>query len=141
MTDASVNLWGRRIGAVSWDATRQVGVFQYDPEFLMAGIELSPIVMPVREETYVFPVLGRDAFKGLPGLLADALPDRFGNLLIDAWLATSGRRIDEFSPVDRLCYIGSRGMGALEFEPAIIEGEGNKGRFMSTSSWTWPTVF
>ena len=122
MTDASVNLWGRRIGAVSWDATRQIGVFQYDPEFLMAGIELSPIVMPVREETYVFPVLGRDAFKGLPGLLADALPDRFGNLLIDAWLATSGRRIEEFSPVDRLCYIGSRGMGALEFEPAIIEG-------------------
>ena len=123
MTDASVNLWGRRIGAVSWDAARHVGVFQYDPEFLMAGIELSPIVMPVREETYVFPVLGRDAFKGLPGLLADALPDRFGTLLIDAWLATSGRSIDEFSPVDRLCYIGSRGMGALEFEPAIIEGE------------------
>ena len=122
MTDASVNLWGRRIGAVSWDAARHIGVFQYDPEFLMAGIELSPIVMPVREETYVFPVLGRDAFKGLPGLLADALPDRFGNLLIDAWLATSGRSIDEFSPVDRLCYIGSRGMGALEFEPAIIEG-------------------
>ncbi len=123
MTDASVNLWGRRIGAVSWDADRHVGVFQYDPEFLMAGIELSPIVMPVREETYVFPALGRDAFKGLPGLLADALPDRFGNLLIDAWLATSGRSIDEFNPVDRLCYIGSRGMGALEFEPAITEGE------------------
>ena len=86
----------------------------------MAGIELSSIMMPVREETYAFPALGWDAFKGLPGLLADALPDRFGNRLIDAWLAMSPRRITEFSPVDRLCYIGSRGMGALEFEPAII---------------------
>ena len=119
MTDASVELWGRRIGAVSWDEASDVGVFQYDSAFAAAGIELSPLVMPVREGTYVFPALGRDAFKGLPGLLADALPDRFGNRLIDVWLAETGRSAGSFSPVDRLCYIGTRGMGALEFRPAI----------------------
>ena len=119
MTDASVNLWGRRIGAVSWDAERGSGVFQYDPRFAAAGIELAPFVMPAREAPYAFTALGREAFKGLPGLLADVLPDEFGNRLIDVWLATSGLRIETFSPVDRLCYIGSRGMGALEFKPAI----------------------
>lgn len=119
MTDASVNLWGRRIGAVSWDDARAVGVFQYDPEFVSAGIELSPVVMPVREAPYVFPAIGRDAFKGLPGLLADALPDSFGSALIDVWLAETGRSAESFSPVDRLCYIGARGNGALEFQPAV----------------------
>ena len=119
MTDASVVLWGRRIGAVSWDAGRGVGVFQYDPRFVRAGIEVSPITMPVREAPYTFPGLGREAFKGLPGLLADALPDRFGNALIDVWLAETGRTDEDFSPVDRLCYIGRRGVGALEFEPGL----------------------
>ena len=119
MTDASVILWGRRIGAVSWDAGRGIGVFQYDPRFVGAGIEVSPSTMPVREAPYTFPGLGRDAFKGLPGLLADALPDRFGNALIDVWLAETGRVDEDFSPVDRLCYIGRRGVGALEFEPGL----------------------
>ena len=118
MTDASVNLWGRRIGAVSWDNARAVGVYQYDPAFVSAGIELSPVVMPVREAPYAFPAIGRDAFKGLPGLLADALPDSFGNALIDVWLAETARSAESFNPVDRLCYIGIRGIGALEFEPA-----------------------
>ena len=119
MTDASVMLWGRRIGAVSWDAARGLAVFQYDPRFVAAGIEVSPITMPVREAPYTFPELGRDAFKGLPGLLADALPDRYGNALIDVWLAETGRAAEDFSPVDRLCYIGRRGVGALEFEPGL----------------------
>ena len=118
MTDANVNLWGRRIGAVSWDAGRGVGVFQYDPAFLSAGIEVSPLAMLVREDPYAFPALG-EAFRGLPGLLADALPDRFGHLLIDVWLAETGLSLEDFNPVDRLCYVGKRGMGALEFEPAI----------------------
>ncbi len=121
MTDANVLLWGRRIGAVSWDADRGVGVFQYDPAFLSAGIEVSPFTMPVREAPYAFPGLGA-WFKGLPGMLADALPDSFGNRLIDVWLAETGRRLEDFSPVDRLCYMGSRGVGALEFEPAIRDG-------------------
>ena len=119
MVDASVNLWGRRIGAVSWDEERAVGVFQYEPAFLSAGIEVSPIVMPVREAPYAFPALRRETFMGLPGLPSDALPDRFGNKLIDVWLAETGRMVRDFNPVDRLCYMGTRATGALEFEPAI----------------------
>ena len=119
MTDASVILWGRRIGAVSWDETRPLGVFQYDPAFVNAGIEVAPLTMPVRETPYEFPALNRESFKGLPGMLADALPDKFGNRLIDAWLAETGSSPAAFNPVDRLCYIGRRGIGALEFEPAL----------------------
>lgn len=119
MTDANVILWGRRIGAVSWDETRALGVFQYDPAFVSAGIEVAPLTMPARESPYEFPALDRETFRGLPGMLADALPDRFGNRLIDAWLAETGKNPEAFNPVDRLCYIGRRGIGALEFEPAI----------------------
>ena len=121
MTDASVNLWGRRIGAVSWDAGRGVGVFQYDDAFLTAGIEVSPLAMPAREGTYDFPALG-ESFMGLPGLVAASLPDRFGNRLIDVWLAETERSAESFNPVDRLCYIGTRGVGALEFQPAAPRG-------------------
>ncbi len=119
MTDANVILWGRRIGAASWDETRSLGVFQYDPAFVGAGIEVAPLTMSVRETPYEFPALNRETFKGLPGMLADALPDRFGNRLIDAWLAETGKSREAFNPVDRLCYIGRRGIGALEFEPAL----------------------
>ena len=119
MTDANVILWGRRIGAVSWDETRSLGVFQYDPAFVGAGIEVAPLTMPTRETPYEFPALNRETFKGLPGMLADALPDRFGNRLIDTWLADTGKSPEVFNPVDRLCYIGRRGIGALEFEPAL----------------------
>jgi serine/threonine-protein kinase HipA len=75
--------------------------------------------MPLAEFPYEFPALPRNTFKGLPGLLADSLPDKFGNAVIDAWLASQGRISSSFHPVERLCYIGSRGMGALEFEPAV----------------------
>lgn len=126
MTDAEVILWGRRIGAVSWEETRSVGVFQYDPAFVGVGIQVAPMMMPAREMPYEFPALNRDSFMGLPGLLADALPDRFGNRLIDAWLAQTGKSREEFNPVDRLCYIGTRGMGALEFEPAFRRGTRTK---------------
>lgn len=120
MTDATVRLWGRDIGAVSWLADREIGVFQYAPEFVGSNIEVAPLMMPLREAPYEFPELPRAAFKGLPGLLADSLPDKFGNALIDAWLASQGRRADSFNPVERLCYIGTRGMGALEFQPSIV---------------------
>ena len=119
MTDANVVLWGRRIGAVSWDATRSLGVFQYDPAFVSAGIEVAPLTMPARDTPYEFPALTRATFRGLPGMLADALPDRFGNRLIDAWLAETGQSPETFNPVDRLCYIGRRGIGALEFKPSL----------------------
>ena len=86
MTDANVMLWGRRIGAVSWLNDRDVGVFQYAPEFVSSNIQVAPLAMPLRETPYEFPALARGTFSGLPGLLADSLPDKFGNALIDAWL-------------------------------------------------------
>jgi serine/threonine-protein kinase HipA len=119
MTDASVVLWGREIGAVTWLEDREIGVFQYAPEFVDSGIQVAPLMMPLRTAPYEFSGLPRETFKGLPGMLADSLPDRFGNAVIDAWLASQGRLPQRFNPVERLCYIGSRGMGALEFRPAI----------------------
>jgi len=115
---AKVQLWGRIIGAVSLEEGREVASFQYDRAFSASGIELSPLVMPLSERVYEFPALPRNTFLGLPGLLADSLPDEFGNALIDAWLATQGRTAGNFSAVERLCYTGARGMGALEFAPA-----------------------
>ena len=116
---AKVQLWGRTIGAVSLDDGRDVAAFQYDPEFARSGIELSPLSMPSSKRVYEFPALSRNTFRGLPGLLADSLPDKFGNALIDAWLATKGRTPESFSAVERLCYTGTRGMGALEFAPVL----------------------
>jgi serine/threonine-protein kinase HipA len=86
MTDALVRLWGRDIGAVSWVDDRALGVFQYTPEFADSAIELAPMMMPLRRDPYAFPGLAKESFRGLPGLLADSLPDKFGNALIDAWL-------------------------------------------------------
>ena len=118
--DARVVLWGTVIGAVTWLDDREVGVFQYTPDFIRSGIQLAPLMMPLGEFPYEFPALARNTFKGLPGLLTDSLPDRYGNAIIDAWLASQGRTAASFHPVERLCYIGSRGMGALEFEPATL---------------------
>jgi serine/threonine-protein kinase HipA len=115
---AEVRLWGRTIGAVSLEEGAGIAAFQYDLAFLTSGIELSPIIMPLSRQIYQFPALSEVSFHGLPGLLADSLPDRFGNALIDAWLATQGRRPENFNAIERLCYIGVRGMGALEFAPA-----------------------
>lgn len=114
---ASVMLWGRQIGTLIWANDR--GYFEYDRAFQTSGIELSPITMPLSKVSYSFPNLNRETYKGLPGLLADSLPDKFGNQLIDQWLERQGRAADSFSPLERLCYIGSRGMGALEFKPAL----------------------
>ncbi len=119
MTDASVELWGRQIGAVSWYDKRSIAAFQYTPEFTSGDIEVSPLVMPLRDAPYEFPNLSRDTFKGLPGMLADCLPDKFGNALIDVWLAQQNRLPESFNPVERLCYAGSRAMGALEFKPSL----------------------
>lgn len=121
MTDATIRLWGRDIGAVSWLEDRGYAVFQYTPEFAASGIAVSPLVMPPGSPPYAFPELPRDAFKGLPGLLADSLPDKYGAALIDAWLARQGRDAASFNPVERLCYIGTRGMGALEFHPTLLK--------------------
>jgi serine/threonine-protein kinase HipA len=116
---AEIRLWGRTIGAVSLEDGQAHATFQYDPEFAHSGIQLSPVAMRLSDDVYAFPQLPRNTFHGLPGLLADSLPDKFGNALIDAWLATQGRVPENFSSVERLCYTGARGMGALEFAPAL----------------------
>jgi len=117
-TVAEVRLWGRSIGATSLEDDARITAFQYLPEFAASGIQLSPLVMPLSERVYQFPALPAVSFHGLPGLLADSLPDRFGHALIDAWLATQGRPPESFNAIERLCYIGVRGMGALEYAPA-----------------------
>ncbi|MGE0394226.1 MAG: type II toxin-antitoxin system HipA family toxin, partial [Vicinamibacterales bacterium] len=98
---------------------RDYATFEYTPEFASSGIQVSPITMPLSRQIYQFPELPRQTFHGLPGLLVDSLPDRFGNALIDAWLATEGRSPESFSAIERLCYTGTRGMGALEYAPVI----------------------
>ena len=118
MTVAEVRLWGRTIGAVSWNDDRDVAHFEYDPAFVSGGPQVAPLTMPLSGEIHSFPALSRQTFHGLPGLLADSLPDRFGTALIDAWLARQGRDPGDFNPVERLAYVGRRGMGALEFLPA-----------------------
>ncbi|MCC7633489.1 type II toxin-antitoxin system HipA family toxin [Stenotrophomonas rhizophila] len=117
-TTAEVRLWGSRIGAVSLADGERVAQFAYDPQFARSGIEVAPLMMPLAAgRSYSFPSLPQASFHGLPGLLADALPDKYGNTLINAWLATQGRTPDSFNAVERLCYTGTRGMGALEFAP------------------------
>lgn len=117
MTTAEVILWGSRIGAVTLPDGERFASFEYDPNFATSGIEVSPITMPLDTAVHRFPALPLESFHGLPGLLADSLPDKYGNALIDAWLATQGRLPGDFNAIERLCYTGSRGMGALEFRP------------------------
>ena len=129
MNTAIVKIWGKEVGAVAWDENRKLASFEYTPAFKRLGWELSPLKMPLTREqkVYSFPDIlrtkdsGYDTFKGLPGLLADVLPDRYGNELINIWLAQQGRPENSMNPVEMLCFIGERGMGALEFEPAAIK--------------------
>ncbi len=118
-TLAELSLWGRTIGAVALKDGKQIASFEYAPEFVDSSIEVAPLLMPLNKRVYTFPQLPYATFHGLPGLLADALPDKFGNSLINAWLAGQGRNADTFNPVERLCYTGSRGMGAIEFSPVL----------------------
>lgn len=120
METISVFLWGQRVGALSWDNQRQVAGFQYDPDFVKTGLEVSPFLIPLSPltRTFYFPELADTrTFKGLPGFIADSLPEKFGNRLLDTYLARHGRQIENLNPLERLCYVGSRGMGALEYQP------------------------
>lgn len=116
---AEVRLWGRTIGAVAQGPDDRTATFEYDRDFIDSGIQVAPLLMPLARRLYRFPELSTATFHGLPGLLADSLPDRFGNALINAWLARQGRPADSLTAIERLCYLGTRGMGALEFFPAI----------------------
>lgn len=121
---AYIEIWGELVGAVAWDLNLEFGTFEFDPDFISKGLDLAPLTMPISvgrrgQIKYDFRSLPRETFLGLPGLLADALPDRFGNSVINAWLARQGRTPDSFNPIERLCYTGSRAMGALEFVPIL----------------------
>ncbi|WP_287133420.1 type II toxin-antitoxin system HipA family toxin [Alteromonas sp.] len=106
------------VGAVSFDTEKGLGSFEYAPGFIKKGIELSPIKMPLSNRIYSFPELDFNTFKGLPGLIADSLPDDFGNAVLNAWVAGQGRSPGDITPLQRLQYTGKRGMGALEYAPA-----------------------
>lgn len=124
MTDIilKVSIWGKEVAAVIWDKEREFAVFEFFPGFAKAALDIAPLTMPLEdiqrgERIYSFPVLRYKTFKGLPGLIADSLPDDYGNQIIDEWFASKGLSGKTFNPLDRLCYVGKRGMGALEFEP------------------------
>lgn len=117
MIQAEVYLWGTRIGYVVQENYNSIARFNYDEKFLKSGIEIAPIMMPLANRVYSFPNLSVETFKGLPGLLADSLPDKFGTKLIERYLSDSGRDISTFSSIEKLCYVGQRGMGALEYVP------------------------
>ena len=115
---ARASMFGRLVGTFRWDERYQVAQFEYDRSFVGRGLEPSPLMMPVREgRVYAFAGLNRETFMGLPGMLADSLPDTYGRALFDRWLALTGRMSS--NPVESLCFLGKRCMGALEFEPAI----------------------
>ncbi|MDX2512982.1 MAG: type II toxin-antitoxin system HipA family toxin [Desulfobacterales bacterium] len=125
ITTAEVSIWDETIGAVSWLSDQGCAAFEYDPEFLRKALELSPIHMSIGEANrgtvFSFPNIDQVTFWGLPGLLASCLPDLWGNQIIDSWLRRNGREPQSFNPVERLCYIGTRGMGALEFRPQLSD--------------------
>ncbi|MCR5391298.1 MAG: type II toxin-antitoxin system HipA family toxin [Lachnospiraceae bacterium] len=118
---AEVYLWGTRIGIIHQDITKSYASFEYDKDFLNSGIEVAPLRMPLSSNVYEFPGLIGDPFYGMPGLVADSLPDRFGNTVIEQWLMSLGKSLSDFSAIDRLCYTGKRGMGALEYVPASTD--------------------
>jgi serine/threonine-protein kinase HipA len=132
---ARVLLWDKEVGAVAWDDVRGIAAFEYDGTFLGSGLEIAPLTMPLGRGIFSFPELSRETYRGLPGLLADSLPDRFGNRLIELWLQQKGRSVEDFSSIERLCYIGSRGMGGLEFKPALTR-ESKKSIHLEVSELT-----
>ena len=115
-----VRLWGQLVGSLVWDYTRDMAVFEYDGGFRRNGLELAPLTMPLSQgaRPFSFPSNRTECFNGLPGLIADALPDKFGNQIITEWFTRQGLPVGEVTPLERLCYVGQRAMGALEFEPS-----------------------
>ena len=124
---AEIYLWSSKVGAVAWDHQNDCAIFEFEKKFFEKDLDIAPLWMPLEEALrgntkFSFPALRKETFKGLPGMLADALPDNYGNSIIHVWLAAQGRSIEDFSPVERLCYMGKRAMGALEFKPSLRTG-------------------
>lgn len=121
---ADIKIWGEFAGVVAWDQNTQTTAFEYDPKFILNNWDLAPLKMPLDNSNRIFefPELrGSSTFKGLPGMLADILPDRYGNQLINSWLTRHGRPENSYNPIELLCFIGTRGMGALEFTPPVFK--------------------
>ena len=137
ITTAYINIWNKRVGAIAWDVDKGLASFEYEPSFLENKWDLSPLKMPLSDaerRVFSFPELrGTTTFKGLPGLLADVLPDKYGSSIINAWLASNGRPSDSMNPVELLCFIGTRGMGALEFEPVLPKSNNRSTRIELSS--------
>lgn len=132
VTVATIKIWGYDVGAVMWDENRMYASVEFNQAFIDYGLDLAPVMMPLSvlrsgNRIFSFPGLNRETFSGLPGLLADSLPDRFGNILLDQWLASQGRTKQGVNPVERLCYTGNRGMGALEYKPVMNMLKADKG--------------
>jgi len=138
---AIVKIWGETVGVVRWDESQQLAFFEYERNFISKGWDLSPLKMPISNgaRIYSFPELRKgkndttDTFKGLPALLSDSLPDKYGNQLINIWLTQQGRPGNSMNPVEQLCFIGTRGMGALEFETALFK-DGKRASTLEMSS-------
>lgn len=120
---AKVQLWGKTVGAISYEDG--ICAFEYTPEWIRSGVQISPLRLPLSERIYQFPTLAFETYKGLPSAFSDTLPDDFGNAVIDAWLARSGRDKESFTAVNRLLYTGKRGIGALEYSPATHDVRGS----------------
>ncbi|GHV40581.1 hypothetical protein AGMMS49546_14760 [Spirochaetia bacterium] len=134
-TVAEVRLWGTVIGSIlleDQETGSPFAAFEYDPAFRRSGIPVAPLTMPLGPAVYRFPQLTPESFHGLPGLLADSLPDKFGNALIDTWLTAQGRSPGSFNAVERLCYTGKRGMGALSTSRRLNRD------FLKTEGWKLP---
>ncbi|MCX7555146.1 type II toxin-antitoxin system HipA family toxin [Marinicella sp. S1101] len=116
---AEIRMWDELVGALVYQPDSRISVFEYAPQWRQSGVEIAPLKMPLGPQKYSFSGLNFDTFKGLPGVFADALPDDFGHAVINAWLTRQGRDVASFSPVERLLYTGTRGMGALEFLPML----------------------
>ena len=116
---AEVRLWGQLVGALAYDTNTKISTFEYAPEWIKGGIEVAPLHMPLSPNKYQFPSLNSETYNGLPAVFADTLPDDFGNAVINTWLAQQGRDTNDFTALERLLYTGNRGMGAIEFFPAL----------------------
>lgn len=134
MDVARVRYGQHEVGAVSFDTKTGLGSFEFEPRFIETGIELSPIKMPLSRKIYLFPESDRATFHGLPGMIADSLPDDFGNAVLNAWIASQGKQPADISPVKRLQYTGTRGMGALTYHPATRKKRLNASRHLEIKS-------
>lgn len=120
MIAIAVKLWGKRVGGLAWDPIRKSALFEYDTDYMSNGFSISPIQMPFQKGVYQFQELSDSkTFQGLPGAIADSLPEKFGNKILNQYLSKQGKTIFDLNPIEKLCYVGKRGMGALEYEPDI----------------------